>query len=155
MYKNFNLTESEKEQILNRLKQNGYRKPINEQPYENEIDELKLVLNDPSDEKYFARHGEDPNGWTGSSNKVYHKDSPFNDDFDDETYDDFDTLHNAHPDFYKHYSGNNMGPEHAKKWFNTYKEKYGPLRIKRKKEMENPLNEGKQILINTFKKFIK
>jgi hypothetical protein len=31
MYKNFNLTESEKEQILNRLKENGYGQPINEQ----------------------------------------------------------------------------------------------------------------------------
>jgi hypothetical protein len=31
MYKNFNITESEKEQILNRLKENGYGQPINEQ----------------------------------------------------------------------------------------------------------------------------
>ena len=29
MYKNFNITESEKEQILNRLKENGYRQPTN------------------------------------------------------------------------------------------------------------------------------
>lgn len=28
MYKNFNITESEKEQILNRLKENGYRQPL-------------------------------------------------------------------------------------------------------------------------------
>ena len=31
MYKNFNITESEKEQILNRLRENGYGQPINEQ----------------------------------------------------------------------------------------------------------------------------
>jgi type VI protein secretion system component Hcp len=31
MYKNFTLTESEKEEILNRLKENGYGQPINEQ----------------------------------------------------------------------------------------------------------------------------
>jgi hypothetical protein len=31
MYKNFNITDSEKEQILNRLKENGYGQPINEQ----------------------------------------------------------------------------------------------------------------------------
>jgi hypothetical protein len=31
MYKNFNITDSEKEQILNRLKDNGYGQPINEQ----------------------------------------------------------------------------------------------------------------------------
>ena len=31
MYKNFNITESEKEQILNRLNENGYGQPINEQ----------------------------------------------------------------------------------------------------------------------------
>jgi hypothetical protein len=29
MYKNFNITESEKEQILNRLKENGYKQPTN------------------------------------------------------------------------------------------------------------------------------
>ena len=31
MYKNFNLTESEREEILNRLKENGYKQPISEQ----------------------------------------------------------------------------------------------------------------------------
>ena len=31
MYKNFNLTESERKEILNRLKENGYGQPINEQ----------------------------------------------------------------------------------------------------------------------------
>jgi hypothetical protein len=30
MYKNFNLTESEKEQILNMHKEHGYKKPLNE-----------------------------------------------------------------------------------------------------------------------------
>lgn len=34
MYKNFNLTESEKEQILNQHKEHGYRKPLNEQEYD-------------------------------------------------------------------------------------------------------------------------
>ena len=31
MYKNFNITESEREEILNRLKDNGYKQPISEQ----------------------------------------------------------------------------------------------------------------------------
>jgi hypothetical protein len=31
MYKNFNISESEKEEILNRLRENGYGQPINEQ----------------------------------------------------------------------------------------------------------------------------
>jgi len=30
MYKNFTLTESEREQILNQHKEHGYKKPINE-----------------------------------------------------------------------------------------------------------------------------
>jgi hypothetical protein len=30
MYKNFNLTESEREQILNQHKEHGYKKPLNE-----------------------------------------------------------------------------------------------------------------------------
>jgi len=243
MYKNFNITESEKEQILNRLKNNGYGQPINEQsghgvgqmgdhlnPEQDAvdiwgkskdlIDFKKLMMNkgysddesyglmkkmidkfgvgnhnvqqqplkpatpvqnlnrpkiqvpqpindqselsefklsDLSDDMYFARHGEDPNGWTSSSNKMY-RDNEFGNDFDDETYDDFDTLHNTHPDFHKHYIGNTSNPDkvsHAKSMFNTYKEKYGPLHIKRRRQMENPLNEGKQVLINTFKKLIK
>jgi hypothetical protein len=33
MYKNFNLTESEREQILNQHKEHGYKKPLNEQSY--------------------------------------------------------------------------------------------------------------------------
>jgi hypothetical protein len=35
MYKNFTLTESEREQILNQHKEHGYKKPVNE---ENELD---------------------------------------------------------------------------------------------------------------------
>ena len=45
MYKNFILTESEKEQILKMHKNNGYGKKLRE----------------GDDEKYFARHGEGPN----------------------------------------------------------------------------------------------
>lgn len=142
MYKNFNITESERQDIFKQHKKYGFKNIISEQ--ENMF----------GDEKYFARHGEDPMGWSGSSNKLYGNDSEFGDDYDDETYDDFDTLHNTHPDFHKHYSGN-MGPDHAKSMFDSYKEKHGPLRIKRKRQMENPLNEGKQILMNTFKKLIR
>ena len=36
MYKNFNLTESEREQILNQHKGYGYKKPLNEQSLGNE-----------------------------------------------------------------------------------------------------------------------
>ena len=263
MYKNFNITESEKEQILNRLKENGYRQPTNkkvisEQPegdgdYQNEFnmaykvmghdnlimvtkdnrrdrfwglldrsnmkfvlhpnyemtnldninvaDEEKLAmeftnpngkkfyailtqthhkhdtveifseeqfhelghviqpinedveLDESSDEKYFAKHDKSPMGWTGSSNKLY-KDLP-DGDYDDESYDDFDTLHNTHPDFHKHYSGKRGEPNDAKSMFGFEKEKHGPLRIKRKRQMENPLNEGKEILKDVFKKLIK
>ena len=34
MYKNFNLTESEKEQILKQHQSHGYKKPLNEQSFE-------------------------------------------------------------------------------------------------------------------------
>jgi hypothetical protein len=40
MYKNFNITESEREQILNRLKENGYRQPTNK----------KVISEQPEDE---------------------------------------------------------------------------------------------------------
>ena len=140
MYKNFTITESERQDIFKQHEKYGFKNIISEQE------------NIQEDERYFAKHDKSPMGWTGSSNKLY-KDLP-DSDYDDESYDDFDTLHAAHPDFHKHYSGN-MGHDHAKSMFGLEKEKHGPLHIKRKRQMENPLNEGKQILMNTFKKFIK
>lgn len=88
-------------------------------------------------EKYFARHGNDSIGWTGSSNSQYKPDMEFGDDFDDETYDDFDTLHTAHPDFHSHYSGKG-NVDRARNMFNAYKEKHGPLNLKRRRGV----NEG-------------
>jgi hypothetical protein len=38
MYKNFNLTESEREQILNMHKTHGYKKPLNEQSYSDDME---------------------------------------------------------------------------------------------------------------------
>jgi hypothetical protein len=92
------------------------------------IQEMMGLEEQSSNPSYFSRHGEDPMGWGGSDNKNY-RDLPTG-DYDDETYDDFDTLHTAHPDFHKHY-GNDV--DHARTMFNTYKEKHGPLNIKRKK----------------------
>jgi hypothetical protein len=43
MYKNFNITESEKEQILNRLKENGYKQPTNKKVI---TEERNLSLDD-------------------------------------------------------------------------------------------------------------
>ena len=37
MYKNFNLTESEKEEILNKHKAHGYKKPLNEEEDDDEL----------------------------------------------------------------------------------------------------------------------
>jgi hypothetical protein len=114
MYKNFILTESEKEQILNMHKNNGYGKKLRE----------------GDDEKYFARHGEGNIPWTGSSNKTY-GDLP-DGDYDDETYDDFDTLHATHPEFHSHYSGKG-NVDRAKSMFDTYKRSQGPLLVKKRR----------------------
>ena len=105
----------------------------------------------PSKEEYFAKHGDDNMGWTGSSNKTY-QDLP-DGDYDDETYDDFDTLHTSHPNFHKHYSGN-MGPDHARKMFDTYKNHRGPLHIKRRKSIDNGLNESIEKIKSQFKRFL-
>jgi|688.fasta_scaffold666359_1 hypothetical protein len=128
MYKNFTITESEREQILNMHKDKGYKKPLNES---NELSE-------GDDEDYFARHGE-KNVWTGSSNKTYKELPDF--DFDDETYDDFDSLHTTYPNFHSHYSGSG-NTEHAKSMFNTYKNMEGPLQIKKRRRVDNQLNES-------------
>jgi hypothetical protein len=123
MYKNFTITESEREQILNMHKDKGYKKPLNES---NELSE-------GDDEDYFARHGE-KTVWTGSSNKTYGELPNF--DFDDETYDDFDSLHASYPNFHSHYSGSG-NTEHAKSMFNTYKNMEGPLQIKKRRRVDN------------------
>jgi len=61
MYKNFNLTESEKEQILNMHKDHGYKKPLNEQSFEDyqarkysdeEMDAMTKTQMDHDDEKF-------------------------------------------------------------------------------------------------------
>jgi hypothetical protein len=92
-------------------------------------EDLTLAL---PNEKYFARHGNDKQPWTGSSNHNYGHDTEFDDNYDDETYDDFDTLHTAHPDFHSHYSGKG-NVDHAKMMFNIYKEKHGPLNLKKRR----------------------
>ena len=138
MYKNFNITESERQDIFKQHKKYGFKNIISEQ--ENMFE----------DERYFAKHDKSPMGWSGSSNKLY-KDLP-DGDYDDETYDDFDTLHNTHPDFYQHYAGKRGELDLAKSLFDREKGMHGPLHVKRRRQMENPLNEGKQILMNTFKK---
>lgn len=43
MYKNFNLTESEREQILNQHQEKGYKKPLEEQVQTNPQDEMKRL----------------------------------------------------------------------------------------------------------------
>ena len=51
MYKNFNLTESEKEEILNKHKSFGYKKPLTEQFNDGEeMDEPDTDGETPSDE---------------------------------------------------------------------------------------------------------
>lgn len=128
MYKNFSLTESEKEQILNMHKNHGYKKPLNENKELSEMD----------DEEYFTRHGEDNIGWTGSSNKLYGPELP-DFDFDDETYDDFDSLNTTYPNFHRHYTGSG-NVEHAKSMFDVYKQKYGPLHIKKRRRVQTEQN---------------
>jgi hypothetical protein len=108
-------------------------------------------IDGPSKEEYFAKHGDDNVfGWTGSSNKTY-QDLP-DGDYDDETYDDFDTLHSAHPDFHKHYSGN-MGPDHARKMFGTYKNHRGPLHIKRRRPMDEMGMEEDGMMNESIKQY--
>ena len=141
MGKKLKITEDQ----LKRLVENKSRiQEQNEGYMDEEIDA-------PSKEEYFAKHGEDVMGWTGSSNKTY-KDLP-DGDYDDESYDDFDTLHAAHPKFHKHYAGN-QGPDHARKVFDMYKNSRGPLRMKKVKHMDNEMNESIQKIKSQFKRFL-
>ena len=119
MYKNFNLTEEERKQILEQHSTYGYRKPLRE--YDD-------------DEEYFARHGDkDEQPWTGSSNKNYYRRlSDFDSDFDDETYDDFDSLSATYPNFHSHYTSSG-DLQHAKGMFDRYSREVGPIRIKKRR----------------------
>lgn len=121
--------------------------------YQETMDNLNnlSIREDESDneEKYFARHGDEP--WTGSSNKIYG--GLPDGDYDDESYDDFDTLHSTHPNFHKHYTSTGDS-ELAKSMFYRYNQKYGPLRMKRIKQMDTQINESVQKIKSTFKRFL-
>jgi hypothetical protein len=111
-------------------------------------------LDGPSREEYFAKHGDDNMGWTGSSNKTY-QDLP-DGDYDDETYDDFDTLHSAYPNFHSHYSGKGE-VDRARGMFGTYKNLRGPLRIKKRRPMDemDMMNESIKQYKTEFDRFLK
>ena len=138
MGKKFKITEDQ----LKRLVENKSR--IQEQMDE-EIDGV-------SKEDYFAKHGDDNMGWTGSSNKTY-QDLP-DGDYDDETYDDFDTLHNAYPDFHSHYSGKGE-VDRARGMFDTYKYHRGPLRMKKIRPTNDMMNESIKQYKTEFNRFLK
>ena len=142
MGKKFKITEDQ----LKRLVENKNR--IQEQN-EGYMDE---ELDGPSKEEYFAKHGDDNMGWTGSSNKTY-QDLP-DGDYDDESYDDFDTLHAAYPDFYSHYSGKG-NVDRARGMFGTYRNIKGPLRMKKIKRVDNGMNESIKGYKTDFDRYLK
>lgn len=127
---------------------------------ENEEINMDEEIDGPSKEEYFAKHGEeDDMVWTGSSNKTY-KDLP-DGDYDDETYDDFDTLHGAYPNFHSHYSGKGE-VERARRMFDTYKANRGPLRMKKRRPMDEMsveedgmMNESVKGYKAEFERFLK
>jgi hypothetical protein len=149
MGKKFKITEDQ----LKRLVENKSRiQEQNEGYMEEEIDGI-------SKEDYFAKHGDDNMGWTGSSNKTY-QDLP-DGDYDDETYDDFDTLHGAYPDFHSHYSGKGE-VDRARSMFDTYKANRGPLRMKKRRSMDemgmdedSMMNESIKQYKTEFDRFLK
>ena len=96
---------------------------------ESEKERIKGLYEEQGKESYFARHGE-KSKWVGSSNKTY--DNLPDGDYDDEDYDDFDSLHKSRPDFHKHYSGGG-GSDRAKSIFDTYRKQEGPLKVKKRK----------------------
>ena len=57
MYKNFTLTESEREEILNRHKDHGYRQPLNEQVKQPTGDFTTIGRFGSSDAKHFEKRG--------------------------------------------------------------------------------------------------
>jgi hypothetical protein len=142
MGKKLKITEDQ----LKRLVENKSR--IQEQN-EGYMDE---ELDGPSKEEYFAKHGDDNMGWTGSSNKTY-QDLP-DGDYDDESYDDFDTLHAAYPDFHSHYSGKGE-VDRARGMFGTYRNIKGPLRMKKIKRVDNELNESIKGYKSDFDRYLK
>ena len=118
----------------------------------NEEGDMDEELDGPSKEEYFAKHGEDNIGWTGSSNKTY-QDLP-DGDYDDESYDDFDTLHAAYPDFHSHYSGKGE-VDRARGMFGTYRNIRGPLRMKKVRSVNNELNESIKGYKTDFDRYLK
>lgn len=128
----FNLTESEKEAILNQHKAKGYRQPLNETSMGSEYPY------DINKETYLMRHDGGPlmrKGtimWNADERRNYPADTEFGDDWDEDIYTDFDKLVAKHPDFHKkHYHPHDI--EKARETFDRKVERSGPLYIKTKK----------------------
>ena len=184
MYKNFNITESEKEQIINRLKENGYGQPITkniiserinlENNYDvvlyNEKEPLFKLLRSKSTKKYGVfnqstnkwafKHGGGEFKETGSdllgekSKKI-----ELITQYTNKNGDKFYTLINV----YTHNGrivvpGGYLFEKLNSKFYEKNKKESEPIQDTSDDDRvyeENPLNEGKQILIDTFKKLIK
>jgi hypothetical protein len=204
MYKNFNITESEKEQILNRLKENGYGQPTNkkvisEQPEDeleqNPIGELRndfhIISKDEKDKYgilYLLRNKR--SGEYGVFNKSMMDWQPgYQPSFKESDINLYETQkgdsviiekYTGIDDkvFYTLYKVENDSTIRTVKFLNTrehsdvierlkpvdtdesvnnggFDEKYTDKVYEEDEMMENPLNEGKQVLVNTFKKLIK
>ena len=134
MYKNFNLTESEREQILKQHQEKGYRKPLNEQST-NSLNEMDRF----DDEEYFGRHSVN-HPWTGGKTTFNYTDDRFTDgDYEDESFDDYDMAVEKYPHFGRAYGGvlgdDESRNKYGRQMFDIYKHMHGPLQVRRRKSI--------------------
>lgn len=101
-----------------------------------ESDLTRLIKRVIQETKYLKSR--DMDGWVDEfDNKINSKDIPdFDTDYDEEEFDDYDKFSEKHPERTHHF---NWGPDFGaggKRIFDTYKDMYGPLKVRSRRSMD-------------------
>jgi len=92
-------------------------------------------LSDNKPAKMFASFPDDPSGWFDEYERSYPGDFDF--DYEEEDIEDFDTFMSKFGDRQRFFAPDESG----KKFFDIYKKKYGPMKVRLRKDMEEAETE--------------
>jgi len=97
-----------------------------------ESDLTRLVKRVIKESKYFKSR--DLDKWMDDENGRYVDDIEDFDDYDEEEFDDYDSFSEKHPGSTRHFNWG--GDDAGKVIFDKYKDKYGPLKVRTRRSME-------------------
>lgn len=146
------LTEEDREDILSKFEEAEGREetdmelsPEEDMTSDTEVEDIQSDMDVPVDQemgegKIFGSFG-DEHGWYDEKDFAHKGDFDF--DYDEEEFDEFEPMYQKYGDKTRWFAPG----EEGKNFFNTYKEKFGPMKIRRRREE----NEGHgTILDNIF-----